>query len=96
MARERMVTRTVEEAFVTVMTVNVKTTEIGYDTFHISATIPKEKALRYIEKHFGSEDYKFVTITGYEVSETLYGMSEQDFIAFARVLPPRTKVEEDE
>ncbi|MBR5825344.1 MAG: hypothetical protein IKY67_14525 [Paludibacteraceae bacterium] len=96
MARERMVTRTVEEAFVTVMTVNITTTEIGYDVFHISATIPKEKVLRYIEKHMPNPEVKYVTITSYEVTETLYGMSEQDFITFAKVLPPRTKVEEDE
>ena len=90
MARERMVTRTVSEAEVSVMTVHVETKEIYTRVHRISATIPAEVALKYIQKHFDTETDKSVMITDYTVSEILYGMPEQDFIKLARILPPRS------
>lgn len=90
MARERMVTRTVSEYEVTALCVNVDTKEIGYNTVRISATIPQDKILPYIQKRFDNAVVKTVSIVSIETHETLYGMSEADFIAFAKVLPPRT------
>lgn len=90
MARERMVTRTVNEYEVTTLCVNVKTTECGYNTVRISGTIPTEKILSYIQKHFDDENVKTVSIVGTVSRETLYGMPEAEFIKLAKVLPPRT------
>lgn len=90
MARERMVTRTVEEAEVEVLYVFVSTQEVGKTTLKISATVGQDKALAYIQKHFQTTDMKFVAITSYTVHEILYGMPEQEFIANAKILPPRT------
>lgn len=90
MARERFVTRTVAEYEVTTLCVNVKTQEVGYNTVHISATIPEEKILSYVQKHFDDELIKTVTVVAVKTNETLYGMPEADFIKLAKVLPPRT------
>lgn len=95
MARERMVTRTIENASVEVMSVNVKEQTIENVTLEISATIGEENALKYIQKHFDSAERKHVSIVKYTVSETLYGMTEQEFIKLAKVLPPRGTKSED-
>lgn len=94
MARERMITRTVFTTNYNVMVVNMENKSVE----NISISIPsgdtmtdktREKAI----KAMIPEGKTFVTITGETTSETLYGMSEQEFIRLARVLPPRTKTE---
>ena len=95
MARERMVTRTVEEAEVEVMYVQVSTQKVGKTTLEISATVGKDKAHDYIQKNLQTDDMKYVAITSYNVHEYLYGMPEQEFIAHAKILTPRTADAED-
>ena len=89
MARERMVTRTVEEAELEVMFVNTITKEVGTTTLKISATVGQEKALAYVQKTMQTDEIKYVAITAYNIHEILYGMPEQEFISKAKVLPPR-------
>lgn len=96
MARQRMVTRTVEQANVTVLCVNPKTREVCDKTFAISATIPQEKVCKYLTKTNPDSEYNFVSVTAYEVSEILYGMTEEQFISLAQVLPPRSTNEQAE
>ncbi len=91
MARERMVTRTVVEAEVEVLYVLVSTQEVGKTILRITATVGQDKTLAYIQKNFQTADIKYVAITSYTVHEILYGMPEQEFIAKAKILPPRTK-----
>lgn len=93
MARERMVTRTVEQANVTVMCVNTKTREVSDKTFAISATIPQDKICKYLAKLNTESDVNYVAVTDYTVTEILYGMPESKFIELATVLPPRTKTD---
>ena len=94
MARERMVTRTVFSINYNVMVVNMKSKSVE----SISVTIPSadtmtDKAREKAIKAMIPEGKTFVTITGETTSETLYGMTEAEFIRLARVLPPRTKTE---
>lgn len=96
MARERMVTRTVEEAEVEVMYVQISTQEVGRATLKISATVGQDKALAYIQKNLQTDDMKYVAITLYTVHEILYGMPEQEFIAQAKILPSRTTANAEE
>ena len=90
MARVRMVTRTVEQATVTVLCVNAKTREVCDKTFAISATIPTEKVCKHLSKTNPNSEWNYVAVTDYTVSEILYGMSEEKFIELADVLPPRS------
>ena len=96
MARERMVTRTVDEAEVKVMTLTVSTQEVGNATYKISATIDRHKVLPYIQKNFDTAEVKNVVVTDYTVHEILYGMTEQEFISRAKILPPRTTTTTEE
>lgn len=93
MARQRMVTRTVEQANITVLCVNTKTREVCDKTFAISATVPQEKICKYLTKSHPDNEWNYVAVTDYTVNEILYGMPEEKFIALAEILPPRTNTE---
>ena len=96
MARVPMVTRTIPTTVVNVFCVNTE----DRSTFEQSITLPRTykdevKMMKAVEKVLDGEPIKAVSITGYEVQETLYGMTEADFIKAATVLPPRS-VNKDE
>lgn len=93
MARVRMVTRTVEQANVKVLCVNTKTREVCDKTFAISATVPQDKVCKYLAKTAPDTEWNYVAVTDYSVTEILYGMPEDKFIALAEILPPRAKTE---
>lgn len=91
MARVPMVTRTIPTTVVNVFCVNTE----DRSTFEQSITLPRTykdeiKMMKAVEKVLDGEPIKAVSITGYEVQETLYGMTEADFIRAATVLPPRS------
>ena len=48
-----------------------------------------EAILKVVKKSFDTDNEKAVAILTAEVQEMLYGMSEQEFIQKASVLPPR-------
>lgn len=90
MARVPMVTRTIPTTVVNVFCVNTE----DRSTFEQSITLPRTykdevKMMKAVEKVLDGEPIKAVSIIGYEVKETLYGMTEADFIRVASVLPPR-------
>ena len=90
MARVPQVTRTIPTTVVTVFCVNT----VDRSTFEQTITLPRtykdeQKMMKAIEKVLEGEPIKAVSISGYEVHETLYGMTEQEFIRHADVLPPR-------
>ena len=90
MARERMVTRTVFETVVDVMVVNTDNAQVSIIQKQLTFQPDEKTALKYIQKHFDTDKTKHVSIQGFEQKETLYGMTEQEFIELAKILPPRT------
>ena len=90
MARERMVTRTVEVNTVEVMTVNVETADVQIREFKLCGEYGKKKdALTLLKKQYETETLKLVNITNHSVETVLYGMPERVFIEMSVVLPPR-------
>ena len=52
--------------------------------------VENEKALlNKLKNRYETDLYKIVAITDTKVIEKLYGMSEEDFIEYAKELPPR-------
>lgn len=91
MARERMVTRTVESTVCEVMCLNTRTAEVKINTYIIGGGLTDEKSLlKAIKKLYETDEHKCVSITNTTQQETLYGMPESKFIELAQVLPPRT------
>lgn len=99
MARVPQITRTITNTIVKIFCVNLD----DKSTFEQSITLPRtykddRSMMEAVEQVLEGEPIKAVSILGSEVKETLYGMSEADFIRYATVLPPRgtkgTKEEE--
>ena len=90
MARERMVTRTVELAVCEVMCMDTTTAEVKLRTFEIGGGLSDEKSLlKAIKKLYETDTFKCVAISHVTQKEILYGMSESRFIELASILPPR-------
>ncbi len=95
MARERMVTRTVETSEYVIMAVNGQTRTVENVTLPVpsASNLSDKQIAQYIREHLPN-GYLFVQTLDVKITETLYGMSEDDFIKYAKVLPPRgTKTE---
>ena len=89
MARERMITRTIEFAVVEVMTVDTETANVQVQEFICQPQKDNEKYLKALKKIYETETHKLVAINKVELETQLYGMSEADFLLFAEKLPPR-------
>ena len=90
MARERMVTRTVELSVCEVMCMNTKTAEVKINTYEIGGGLTDEKALlKAVKKLYETDTFKCVAISNVTQREILYGMPESKFIELATILPPR-------
>lgn len=94
MARVPMVTRTIVATKANVMCLDVQKGE----PFNELVTVPRtykddEALLKKVRPLLETETVKAVHIVGKEEIETLYGMTEQEFIQHAEVLPPRNAVD---
>ena len=98
MARKPMVTRTIVTTKVNVLCLNLTTCE----PFNLDLILPRtykdDKALmKKVSEQVDNEEQKAVHITAKEEVETVYGMTEQDFIEHAVELDPETRkaIEQD-
>lgn len=90
MARVRMVTRTINVTNAEVMCLTVSKAEVCTKTFKISGNISdKAEALKLVKKSHETDDFKPTAIVSLSTNEVLYGMTEEQFISLAEVLPPR-------
>lgn len=97
MARYPMVTRTIVSTQVTVMCLDVVTAEPCNMVVTVARTYKDdEKLMKAVKPLVETEDLKAVHIVDKKEVETLYGMSEQDFMNHAKVLPPRKGTEKEE
>ena len=92
MARVPMVTRTIQTTRAIVMCLDVERGEPFNREVILPRTYKDEKAmLKQAEKVLNNETEKVVHIVDFKVEETRYGMSEQQFIEVAEVIPPLEK-----
>lgn len=95
MARERMVTRTVSTTTIDVLVINIETAEVGTKSFVLGQNMVKDEktmlnnAQAMMDEQAGNSLWKCVAVKNIVEEETLYGMTEQDFLKYAKVLPPR-------
>ena len=94
MARKPMVTRTIVTTKVNVLCLDIQSAE----PFNKVVTLPRtykdeKKLLKKVEDVVNTDDVKVVHIVDKEEVETLYGMTEQDFITNATILDPATRKE---
>ena len=94
MARKPMITRTIITTKVNVLCIDIQSAE----PFNKVVTLPRtykddKKLLKKVEEVVNTDDVKAVHIVDKGEIETLYGMTEQEFIEHAKVLPSRTTTE---
>ena len=94
MARKPMVTRTIVTTKVNVLCLDVQSAE----PFNKVVTLPRtyrdeKKLLKKVEEVVNTDEVKAVHVVDKEEVETLYGMTEQDFITNATILDPTTRKE---
>ena len=89
MARKPMITRTITTTRVQALALNLDTHENETITLILPRTYKDDKALEKALKEEVPAGLKPVLVLSSEVVETLYGMTEEDFIAAAEVLPAR-------
>lgn len=86
---KRMVTRTVSLNTYTVRTLNVETAEVLDIDYIVGTTYKDADALKQLQREYETDTLKLCAIVNHTQQEILYGMTEQDFISHAEILPPR-------
>lgn len=96
MARIPMVTRTIKTTKAIVMCLDIESGEPCNKSVVVPRTYKDDESLlKKVEEVLETETLKPVHIVSKEEIETLYGMTEQEFIEQAKVMPPRTPSEEN-
>lgn len=91
MARVPMVTRTIQTTKANVLCLDIEKGEPFNKVVTLPRTYKDEKSMmKAVEGNINTDTVKAVHIVDSSVQETLYGMTEQDFISHAYILPPRT------
>ena len=92
MARKPMVTRTIVTTKVNVLCLDIKSAEPFNKVVTLPRTYKDEKQLlKKVEEVVNTDEVKAVHVVAKAEVETLYGMSEQDFINNAVVLDNETR-----
>lgn len=88
--RKPMVTRTIQTTEATVLCIDITNSEPFNKTVTLPRTYKDEKSLmKKVASVIDNDTVKAVHVVSTEIHETLYGMTEDDFIAAAEILAPR-------
>jgi LytS/YehU family sensor histidine kinase len=92
MARKPMVTRTITTTKASVLCMDIQSAEPFNKVITLPRTYKDDKTLmKRVQEVVETDNIKAVHIVDKEEVETLYGMTEQEFIEKAVVLDPETR-----
>lgn len=95
MRKDKYVTRTVKSANVSVLCMDVETAEALNTTVNVPSPAKDEKKLLEQVKRLAETDtIKVVHIVDITPQETLYGMTETEFVKHAIIMPKRKEENE--
>lgn len=89
MANVKMVTRTIEQTEAEVMCVDTNTAQVTINSYTIGGAYTDDDLLKKLKKLFELDGIVLVKIESQRTDQLLLGMTEEDFIRYAKVLPPR-------
>lgn len=90
--KKPMVTRTILTTEVTVLCLDLIKAEPFNKTVTLPRTYKDEKTMmKKVSAIIDNDEVKAVHVVDTKVNETLYGMTEEQFISMAEVLPSRSK-----
>ena len=91
MARVPSVTRTIQTTKCKVLCIDVENERPFTQEVILPRTYKDERSmLKKLKPMLESETVKVVHVQNFTVESTLYGMTEEEFIKAAEILPPRT------
>lgn len=96
MARTKMVTRTIEQTTARAMCLRVDTAEVSIEEYTIGGAPDNNELLKKLKAIYETDNFKVVAIKDTYTETKLLGMTEEDFIKYAEVLPPRKNYNEEE
>ena len=93
MARERIVSRTINVLCATALCVEVSTATTKNVELELTGVgeLTSEQILKALRKEYETDNLKVVTILSTSKREELYGMREVDFLKYAHRLDPQTR-----
>lgn len=92
MARKPYITRTMQSENVTVMLCDTETAEVFNETVTLGHTFKDSKAReKAVRAKVETGTVKLVDIVHVETETCLYGISEDDFLTYAKKLNPETR-----
>ena len=95
MARVPSVTRTIQTTRANVLCIDLSTEQPFTQSVILPRTYKDERSmLKKIKPMLENETVKVVHVQNFTVESTLYGMTEEEFIKAAEILPPRKANEE--
>lgn len=95
---KKMITRTVISSVVSLMTVNLESAEVENKVIELSGQFKNEKQILSTlekDKTLLGETIKPVQVLVVEPKETIYGMTEQEFITLAKPMDAKRHIIED-
>lgn len=95
MKKQKMITRTMFTTTVTYMAVDVSTATVATYTDIIVGKHSADSALLELKDAHETETFKVVSVVSLTVDESLYGMTEREFLAHAVKLPPRSTADNE-
>lgn len=96
MARIRMVTRTITETIADALCVSISNKVLFNRSIKVSGAYDNpEELLKAVKACSETDEFKVVAVSSWVKQETLYGMTEERFMAIAEILPPRKNYDTD-
>ena len=89
MAKERIITRTIESNIFEVMACDTETAEVKTLEIRTSVLPTSTNPERYLKKHYDTDTLKICAIISHRTEAKLYSMPESLFIKYAEVMPNR-------
>ena len=89
MARESVVTRTIETTKATVKVANLNTSTIEDVPVTLPRTYKNDEAIMKAAAKTLPAHQKVLAVVTAEVNSDIYGMTETDFLKYAKVMPDR-------
>ena len=89
MAKERIITRTIESNIFEVMACDIETAEVKTIEIRTGVLTVNTNPERYLKKHFETDTLKICAVISHRTETRLYGMPESLFMQYAEVMPDR-------
>ena len=89
MARERMITRTIEGINAEIMGIDTANNMVSNTSYHFTGIFKNDDEILARAKEESTDNFIPVKVISTMKTEKLYGMSEVDFMKYAKELPPR-------